>query len=179
MVPGDGKRRKGRPKIRWEDDMKKVAGITWRRNAENKKTWRTLREAYAKGQADNVTDVEEWRTNEKVGHQRVGGMKRISDEESGRGSGRESKVFTPWPTSLSSQRNGPPELSLTERNEQRKLFLQINILGEFGISPVELAHFYTSAKRARRQRSCAHASALWERPRTVAAQAHPRALTAT
>ncbi|GBP92207.1 hypothetical protein EVAR_63872_1 [Eumeta japonica] len=57
--PRDGKRRKGRPKIRWEDDMKKVAGIKWQRNAENKKTWITLGEAYAKGQADNVTDVEE------------------------------------------------------------------------------------------------------------------------
>ncbi|GBP61929.1 hypothetical protein EVAR_44985_1 [Eumeta japonica] len=57
--PRDGKRRKGRPKIRWEDDMKKVIGITWERNAENKKTWKTLGEAYSKGQADNVTDVEE------------------------------------------------------------------------------------------------------------------------
>ncbi|GBP62269.1 Putative uncharacterized transposon-derived protein F52C9.6 [Eumeta japonica] len=57
--PRDGKRREGRPKIRWEDDTKKVAGMTWQRNAENKKTWRTLGEAYAKGQADNVTDVEE------------------------------------------------------------------------------------------------------------------------
>ncbi|GBP05594.1 Putative uncharacterized transposon-derived protein F52C9.6 [Eumeta japonica] len=36
--PRDGKRRKGRPKIRWEDDTKKVAGITMakkRRKQEN------------------------------------------------------------------------------------------------------------------------------------------------
>lgn len=57
--PRDGKRRKGRQKIRWEDDIKKVAGITWQRNAENRQIWITLGEAYAKGQADYVTDVEE------------------------------------------------------------------------------------------------------------------------
>ncbi|GBP92757.1 hypothetical protein EVAR_64367_1 [Eumeta japonica] len=55
--PRDEKKRIGSQKIRWEDDMKKVAGITWQRNAKNKKTWKTLGEAYAKGQADNVTDV--------------------------------------------------------------------------------------------------------------------------
>ncbi|GBP08680.1 hypothetical protein EVAR_7277_1 [Eumeta japonica] len=53
--PRDGKRRK----ISWDDDMKKVAGITWQRRAENKKTWNTLGEAYVKGQVDNVTDAEE------------------------------------------------------------------------------------------------------------------------
>ncbi|GBP55201.1 hypothetical protein EVAR_90223_1 [Eumeta japonica] len=57
--PRDGKRRKGRQKLRREDDIQKVAEITWQRNAENGITWKTLREAYAKGQADNVTDVEE------------------------------------------------------------------------------------------------------------------------
>ncbi|GBP84642.1 hypothetical protein EVAR_65568_1 [Eumeta japonica] len=57
--PRDSKRRKGRKKVRWEDDIKKVAGIIWQRNAENNKIGKTLWEACAKGQADNVTDVEE------------------------------------------------------------------------------------------------------------------------
>ncbi|CAH2103439.1 unnamed protein product [Euphydryas editha] len=57
--PRDGKRKKGRQKTRWEDDIKKVAGITWQRKARNRETWKALGEAYAKGQADNVTDVEE------------------------------------------------------------------------------------------------------------------------
>ncbi|KAG6462790.1 hypothetical protein O3G_MSEX013475 [Manduca sexta] len=55
----DGKRRQGRQNIRWEDDIKKIAGPTWQRKAANRKLWKTLGEAYAKGQADNnVTGVE-------------------------------------------------------------------------------------------------------------------------
>lgn len=56
--PRDGKRRKGRQKIRWEDDIKQIATTTWHRKATNREIWETLGEAYAKGQADNnVTDV--------------------------------------------------------------------------------------------------------------------------
>lgn len=55
--PRDGKRRKGRQRKRWEDDIKKMAGTTWRRKATNRKLWQSLGEAYAKGQTD--TDVNE------------------------------------------------------------------------------------------------------------------------
>ncbi|CAG4949079.1 unnamed protein product [Colias eurytheme] len=57
--PRDGKRKKGRQKTRWEDDIRKVAGTTWQREATNRDRWKSLGEAYAKRQTDNkVTDVE-------------------------------------------------------------------------------------------------------------------------
>ncbi|CAG4999579.1 unnamed protein product [Parnassius apollo] len=58
--PRDGKRRKGRQKLRWENDIKQTATTTCQREAANKEIWKTLGEAYAKWQADNnVTDVED------------------------------------------------------------------------------------------------------------------------
>lgn len=59
--PRDGKRKKGRQKTRWEDDIRKVAGTTWLREATNRDRWKSLGEAYAKWQTDNnVTDVEDY-----------------------------------------------------------------------------------------------------------------------
>lgn len=58
--PRDGKRRKGRQKIRWEDDIKQIATTTWQRKAASREIWETLGEAYAKWQADNnTTDVKD------------------------------------------------------------------------------------------------------------------------
>ncbi|CAH2268473.1 jg16903 [Pararge aegeria aegeria] len=44
--PRVGKRSVGRPPTRWSDDLRKVAGIDWMRKAENRKSWRCLKEAY-------------------------------------------------------------------------------------------------------------------------------------
>ncbi|KAJ2944653.1 hypothetical protein O0L34_g4008 [Tuta absoluta] len=49
--PRNGKRGRGRPYIRWDDDLKKVAGSQWMRKAQDRKTWKEMEEAYA-GQAD-------------------------------------------------------------------------------------------------------------------------------
>ncbi|CAK1595945.1 unnamed protein product [Parnassius mnemosyne] len=58
--PRDGKKRKGRQKLRWENDIKQIATTTWQRKAANKEIWKTLGVDYAKGQADNnITDVED------------------------------------------------------------------------------------------------------------------------
>lgn len=51
--PRQYKRKKGRQRRRWEDDIKKIAGHTWKRQAQNRIQWRTLGEAYA-GQQDNL-----------------------------------------------------------------------------------------------------------------------------
>ncbi|XP_063619666.1 uncharacterized protein LOC134792326 [Cydia splendana] len=47
--PRDGKRRRGRQRKRWEDEIMETAGKTWRRKAANRKLWQALGEAYAKG----------------------------------------------------------------------------------------------------------------------------------
>jgi hypothetical protein len=42
-----GKRSVGRPPARWVDDIRKIAGQTWMRLAQNRDKWRARREAYA------------------------------------------------------------------------------------------------------------------------------------
>lgn len=50
--PRDGKRKRGRPQRRWDDDIKQVAGTTWGRVATERREWRRLEEAFATWQTD-------------------------------------------------------------------------------------------------------------------------------
>ncbi|PZC70710.1 hypothetical protein B5X24_HaOG215026 [Helicoverpa armigera] len=45
--PRDGKRNRGKQKMRWEDDLKQTAGAKWRRVANDRSQWKFLEEAYA------------------------------------------------------------------------------------------------------------------------------------
>lgn len=45
--PRDGKRRRGRQQMRWEDELKLTAGSKWRRVAQDRKQWKLLEEAFA------------------------------------------------------------------------------------------------------------------------------------
>lgn len=40
------KRRRGRPAMRWDDDIVKVAGKTWSRAARDREKWIELEEAF-------------------------------------------------------------------------------------------------------------------------------------
>lgn len=44
--PWLGKRARGRPQMRWIDDVKRHAGFAWKRMAENRENWRKVGEAY-------------------------------------------------------------------------------------------------------------------------------------
>ncbi|CAG9788817.1 unnamed protein product [Diatraea saccharalis] len=44
--PRLGKRSVGRPQARWSDDLRKMAGRSWMRTAENRNRWRAIGEAY-------------------------------------------------------------------------------------------------------------------------------------
>ncbi|PZC78294.1 hypothetical protein B5X24_HaOG202299 [Helicoverpa armigera] len=50
--PLDGRRSRGRPTKRWEDDLKGVAGPTWSRTAKNRTEWKTLEEAFVVRQVE-------------------------------------------------------------------------------------------------------------------------------
>lgn len=50
--PREGKRKRGRPQKRWDDDIKQVAGVTWNRVALDKYEWKRLEEAFADWQTD-------------------------------------------------------------------------------------------------------------------------------
>ncbi|KAI5632933.1 UDP-glucoronosyl and UDP-glucosyl transferase domain-containing protein [Phthorimaea operculella] len=53
LRPWDQKRPRGRPQVRWKDDIKKVAGSNWTLTAQNRKKWRSLKEAYTKSLVDD------------------------------------------------------------------------------------------------------------------------------
>ena len=40
--PTDGKRRRGRPSIRWRDDIENFGSCFWRRKTRNKENWKTM-----------------------------------------------------------------------------------------------------------------------------------------
>ncbi|GBP24306.1 hypothetical protein EVAR_9404_1 [Eumeta japonica] len=44
--PRDGKRSRGRPNKRWEDDLRKIAGQVWSRLARDRDKWKSLEEAF-------------------------------------------------------------------------------------------------------------------------------------
>lgn len=44
--PWMGKRTRGRPQMRWGDDIKKIGGTHWKRKAQNRNDWKILGEAY-------------------------------------------------------------------------------------------------------------------------------------
>lgn len=49
--PYEFKRRRGRPKIRWRDEIERRVGSLWHRNAYDREGWRKICEAYARQQA--------------------------------------------------------------------------------------------------------------------------------
>lgn len=61
--PRDGKRRRGRPYYRWEDDLKEVAGKIWMRAARDRRTWKKLEEAYVDGQVGSKIAVSRTQLN--------------------------------------------------------------------------------------------------------------------
>lgn len=46
--PREGKRTRGRPSKRWDEDLKAAAGTIWRRRAHDRESCKDLGEAYAK-----------------------------------------------------------------------------------------------------------------------------------
>ena len=54
--PRDGKRKRGRPQKRWDDDIRQVAGTTWGRVAIERPEWKRSEEAFATWQ----TDTQKW-----------------------------------------------------------------------------------------------------------------------
>lgn len=44
-----GKRYRGRPLTRWQDEISKIAGVTWIRKAQNREHWKSLEEAFTRG----------------------------------------------------------------------------------------------------------------------------------
>nr|XP_013189558.1 unnamed protein product [Amyelois transitella] len=44
--PWDQKRPRGRPQMRWKDDIKQVAGSNWTLTAQNREEWKEMKEAY-------------------------------------------------------------------------------------------------------------------------------------
>ena len=47
------KRKKARPKMRWEDDIKKFIGVTWMREARDRNNWKQHEEAFIQQWIDN------------------------------------------------------------------------------------------------------------------------------
>lgn len=45
-IPPNGKRKRARPKTRWEDEIRKSAGVTWMRMARNREQWKIHGEAF-------------------------------------------------------------------------------------------------------------------------------------
>mgnify|MGYP000897032825 CR=1 FL=1 len=43
----EGSRRRGRPKLRWRDEITRRVGTTWSREALDRDRWRRIGEAYA------------------------------------------------------------------------------------------------------------------------------------
>lgn len=46
--PREGKRKRGRPTKRWDEDLRAAAGTMWRRKTYDRELWKDLGEAYAK-----------------------------------------------------------------------------------------------------------------------------------
>ncbi|GBP17191.1 hypothetical protein EVAR_17310_1 [Eumeta japonica] len=38
--PREGKRKRGRPEKKWDDDIRQVAGVTWNRVAQDRREWK-------------------------------------------------------------------------------------------------------------------------------------------
>ncbi|CAK1587168.1 unnamed protein product [Parnassius mnemosyne] len=55
--PRQNKRNKGRQRLRWEDDIRKIAGVTWRRITQDRKVWQVVGEAFAEMQDNQKTSI--------------------------------------------------------------------------------------------------------------------------
>jgi hypothetical protein len=53
----DGKRKRGRPRARWEDEIIKIAGPNWSIKAQDGQTWNTLGETFIQQWIDNTDPV--------------------------------------------------------------------------------------------------------------------------
>ena len=51
--PRDVKRPRRRPQVRWDDEIRKVAGVNWMTKALNRKQWKNLGETYIQQWIDN------------------------------------------------------------------------------------------------------------------------------
>ena len=51
-TPYDHKRRRGRPKIRWRDEIRNHVGLAWQRDAKDRTHWEMIGEAYAQRWAE-------------------------------------------------------------------------------------------------------------------------------
>lgn len=52
--PRGHKRKRGRPTLRWSDDLKRIGGVDWPRKARDRITWKDLEEAYVGRQTEVV-----------------------------------------------------------------------------------------------------------------------------
>ncbi len=52
-TPWDPKRKVGRPKKRWENEIRQYCGVGWERNARVRGHWKRVGEAYALKWAEN------------------------------------------------------------------------------------------------------------------------------
>ena len=50
--PRTGKRRRGRQKTRWRDDLTAYLGVTWAREATDRRKWKTHEEGYSRPWVD-------------------------------------------------------------------------------------------------------------------------------
>lgn len=42
----EGRRRKGRPKMKWKHEIEDYASFLWRRKAQNRKLWKSMGESF-------------------------------------------------------------------------------------------------------------------------------------
>ena len=52
-LPLNQKRKKARPRVRWEDDIKKYIGVTWMRVDRDRNAWKHHEEAFIQQWIDN------------------------------------------------------------------------------------------------------------------------------
>ncbi|KAI5732128.1 hypothetical protein M8J77_021962 [Diaphorina citri] len=52
-IPTNKKRGRGRPRLRWQDDIKKIAGNDWKKTAEDRFVWKNLEETFIQQWIDN------------------------------------------------------------------------------------------------------------------------------
>ena len=64
--PWLGKRERRRPQMRWEDDIKRRAGLTWRRQVQNRDTWKESGETYIRKGIEEVWEEEKKKKKKNI-----------------------------------------------------------------------------------------------------------------